>query len=118
MVCKERDMYSFEIPQPCGGSGHVRCTCFLSEELSYGAGRGFTVCTMPPGSACGVHEHHGECELYLILSGTARITDNGREDILLPGDMSLCRDGDTHSIENAGQEDLRYISLILYHKAF
>lgn len=116
MICKAKDMYTFETPAPCGGSGLVRCTCFLSEELSYGAGRGFTLCTMPEGSACGVHGHTGECEMYLILSGSARITDNGDEHILEPGDMSLCQDGGTHSIENIGKGDLKYISLIFHHR--
>lgn len=114
MVVLKEQMYSFITPKPCNGTGHVEITCFLDPQRAYGTGRGFCICTMPEGSSCGVHGHTGECELYLILSGVAKITDNGEEYVIKAGDMCMCEDGGTHSIANVGQEDLKYISLILY----
>lgn len=114
MIQYAKELASYNIPAPCGGTGYVHIQDFLNPIYAHGAGRGFVIATMPPGSSCGVHEHRGDCETYYILKGTARVTDNGTEYTLGSGDMMLCDDGCTHSIANAGSEDLVYISVILY----
>ena len=114
MIKRAKELAAYDIPAPCGGTGFVHIQDFLYPVYAHGAGRGFVIATMPVGSSCGVHEHRGDCETYYILKGTAKVTDNGEEHVLMPGDMIFCDDGCTHSIANIGSEDLVYISVILY----
>ena len=81
-----------------GGKGSCRVHHILRAEDAYGAGRLFAVNTLQPGSSIGVHDHHGEFEIYYILDGIATITDNGEVYELQAGDMMECRDGDSHGI--------------------
>ncbi len=97
------------------GHGLITCINFLEEADAMKAGRGFVKCIIPPGCSIGYHQHVGDFETYYILSGVADINDNGREDVLHPGDVLVCKDGDWHSIANNGTEDVVYIAIILYN---
>lgn len=97
-----------------GGMGTVKAINFLEEAESKGAGRLFAVSIIPVGGSIGYHQHIGDNEVYYILKGKAKAVDNGKEDILEPGDCMVCFDGNYHGIENVGDCDLEYISLILY----
>ncbi len=67
---------------------------------------------IPPGCSIGYHEHHGNTETYHILQGEALYSDNGTESKIGPGTTTFCPDGEGHSIENCGSEDLVFIALI------
>ena len=68
--------------------------------------------TIPPGCSIGYHEHHGNTETYHILQGEALYNDNGTETKVGAGTTTFCPDGEGHSIENCGTEDLVFIALI------
>lgn len=97
------------------GKGEVIFRRFMKEEDAP-AGRLFAVTTIQPGGSIGNHSHIGECEAYYILKGTAKIIDNGEEYVLEADDMMLCKDGDSHGIENIGDTPLEFMALILYSK--
>jgi quercetin dioxygenase-like cupin family protein len=97
-----------------GGKGDIGLKHFLEEAESYGNGRLFAISIIPPGCSIGYHTHAGDFEIYYILKGTAKVSDNGIEDILHPGDSMTCREGESHSIENIGDSDLEYVAIILY----
>ncbi len=99
-----------------GGRGTTRVLNILDKEELHGTGRLFAVSIIPPGGSIGKHTHSGDFETYYILEGKALVDDNGTKRELVPGDMTQCRDGDFHSIENVGDIDLRYIAVILYSK--
>jgi len=101
-------------PELKGGRDITRLIHFLEEDESYGTGRLFGISIIPPGGSIGYHTHVGDFEIYYILKGTAKVIDNGYEDILLPGDSMSCREGESHSIENIGECDLEYVAIILY----
>ena len=103
-------------PNLKGGNGTVRILNILEKEELYGLGRLFAVSIIPPGASIGQHTHEGDFETYYILKGRARVNDNGNVAELGPGDMTQCKDGDFHSIENIGDEDLEYLAVILYTK--
>lgn len=116
-------MYKRKEDQKCsvregvmGGRGEILSRHFLSQEDAAGTGRLFAVNTVAPGCSIGRHSHQGEFEIYYILSGTAKVTDDGEEFILGEGDMQQCRSGHSHSIENAGDTPLEHIALILFEK--
>ncbi|MCL2580039.1 MAG: cupin domain-containing protein [Oscillospiraceae bacterium] len=114
MICKAEAQRRSQEPHLKGGKDTVRLIHFLEETQSYGTGRLFGISIIPPGGSIGYHTHTGDFEVYYILKGTAKVVDNGVEDILHPGDSMICREGDSHSIENIGDRDLEYVAIILY----
>lgn len=101
-------------PNLKGGKETVKIINILENEDNYGTGRLFGVSIIPVGGSIGKHRHDGDFETYYILKGKARVNDNGNEQILGPGDMTGCKDGDYHAIENIGDCDLEYLAVILY----
>ena len=97
------------------GKGKVTVTNFFEEEDFLGKGRLYGKTVIEPGNSIGYHSHSGDQEAYFILKGQALYKYNGKETILEPGDLSICRDGDSHSIEAVGEENLEYVMLILYN---
>lgn|SRR5699024_9286834 len=97
------------------GKGKVTVTEFFQEEDFLGKGRLYGKTVIEPGNSIGYHTHSGDQEAYFILKGKALYNDNGEETILEPGDLAICRDGESHSIEGAGKENLEYVMLILYN---
>ena len=97
-----------------GGKGEVSFYHFMDEQSSNGAGRLFCKAVLTPGSSLGVHKHVGDHETCFILSGKGLINDNGVLVEVGPGDLIYCPDGQEHSIENIGSEDLVYMANILY----
>lgn len=69
--------------------------------------------TVPPHVAMNFHQHTGDFELYYILSGEGLYKDNDDEYPITVGDVLRCDDGDSHGIENTGDEDLTFIALIV-----
>ena len=101
-------------PHLKGGRGTTKVVNILEPNGMYGTGRLFGVSIIPVGGSIGQHTHQGDFETYYILKGKAKVNDNGTEYILEPGDMTHCKDGDFHAIENIGDCDLEYIAVILY----
>lgn len=98
-----------------GGKGHVTVVNFFEQEDFLGKGRLYGKSIIEPGNSIGYHTHEGDQEAYFILKGKALYNDNGEEMILEPGDLAVCRDGDSHSIEAYGEENLEYVMLILFN---
>jgi len=114
MIRKAQDQRRSYEHQLKGGKGTIRLLNLLEERESYGTGRLFAISIIPPGCSIGCHTHAGDFEIYYILKGTAKVYDNGAEDILNPGDSMTCLEGDCHSIENIGDCDLEYTAFILH----
>lgn len=115
MIRKKGNMTVEHIEGLKGGKGYVTVTNFFEQEDFLGKGRLYGTSVIKPGHSIGYHTHEGDQEAYFILKGKALYNDNGEESMLLPGDLAICRDGDSHSIEAAGEEDLEYVMLILYN---
>jgi mannose-6-phosphate isomerase-like protein (cupin superfamily) len=62
--------------------------------------------TIPPGGSIGYHEHAGETEYFIILSGRGMVNDNGVEKAVAAGDVISTGGGAAHSIANTGVEAL------------
>lgn len=114
MIKKANELRLKDEPDLNGGRGTIKIINFLEEEESNGVGRLFAVSIIPVGCSIGYHKHTGDNKVYYFFKGKAKISDNGKEDILGPGDCMVCFDGDFHGIENIGDCDLEYIALILY----
>lgn len=96
-----------------GGNGAVHLTKFVLGEDIGNKGRFWAYCRLPQGCSLGYHKHEGEFETYYFLKGTGKASDNGEETTVYPGDVLICKDGCSHSLENIGTEDLEYLAVIL-----
>lgn len=114
MIRKGAEMGRLEKFEMRGGKGTVHMTQILQENEFMGKGRLFNRITLEPGCSIGRHDHHGEAEIFYILSGCATADDNGVPVRLEPGDMFYTADGGSHAIANEGSEPLEFIALILY----
>ena len=113
MVRKKEAMRVRPVEHAQGGRGTVTFYDWLLPEEAPGHGRVFSRLVIPPGASIGYHEHQGEFEAYVVLSGEATVNDNGKEVVLGPGDMNLCPDGAGHGTENRSDRDLVLMALIL-----
>ena len=115
MIRREGD-YPREIrPQYRGAPGEVLVESLLKPEEYFGKGRMFARCTLQPGSGVGYHEHHGEMEMFYILSGRAQVTDQtGQTRTVGPGDTLLTSPGEGHSVLAVGDTPLVYLAVILF----
>jgi len=99
-----------------GGKGEIQITHFLEvDKNEFNAkGRLFAKNVLKPGTSVGLHEHVGDSETYVILSGEGLVNDNGDQKFVKPGDVIITRNGEKHSIENTGTSDLEVLALILF----
>lgn len=66
---------------------------------------------MPRGKGFAPHYHEDMQEVFVILQGTAQIT-NGRDSFVLHrGDAVRIDPREAHQMENLGEEDVEYIAL-------
>ncbi len=114
MVKRNHELKRETIPGLKGGKGSVQVTEFFEAEDFHGKGRLYGMSTIAIGDSIGLHQHEGDQEAYYILEGSALYFDGEKEYILEPGDISVCRTGESHSIESVGDVPLKYIMLILY----
>lgn len=97
-----------------GGNGHIFMTQLINERKELNdKGRMFNHVTLAPHSGIGYHVHHGESEIYFILSGTADYNDNETLTTVGPGDVTFTFDGEGHAIDNKTDKPVEMIALIL-----
>lgn len=117
---KEQE-YTLELRENMkGGEGTVKFEHIWkknSNEEMYSSCRMFSRITLNPGCSVGRHSHTGEEEIFYILSGQAKAFDNGQWVILSPGDSTICRSGEEHSMECYGETPCTYLAVIpVYEK--
>lgn len=115
MIKKAEEMRLEIREQMRGGNGKAEILHILNIDDIKGKVRLFAKITLNPGCSIGMHQHEGEEEAYYILSGTARVNDNGTEKIVKPGDVVLTGNGASHSIENAADTPLEFIAVIMLY---
>lgn len=96
-----------------GGQGEQSLKMILTKEEMLGKGRNFAHTIVPPGASTGLHTHTDSLEAYYILKGKALANDNGQMCELYPGDVLFTKLGESHSIENIGEENLEFIAIVL-----
>jgi mannose-6-phosphate isomerase-like protein (cupin superfamily) len=77
----------------------------LATSAAFASGIDFVDFTsIPPGSTIGRHEHQGNEELYLIVSGTPLVRVQGEERRLKRGDITIVRSSQWHQLVNDTDE--------------
>ena len=96
-----------------GGEGQLELHHLLEKEQLAPHSRLLCKMVMEPGNSMGLHTHNDEGEFFYILNGVAKITEDGEEILLYPGDTLYTPPGGSHSIEVVGAETLEYLALVL-----
>ena len=113
MVKYKNEMRSEERPNMRGGNGTVKITHALEKEEINGPLRLCATLTLEPGASIGEHIHEKEDEIFYIVSGTAKVVDNGVEKVVYAGDSIITGNGGSHSIENIGIDNLVVFATIV-----
>lgn len=67
---------------------------------------------LAPGECpCPFHSHAAQWELFLFLSGTARVRAGNESQLLHAGDAVIHPPGEAHTFSNAGDTDLLYLCI-------
>ena len=115
-MIRKKDNQKVELKNIRQGIGEVKLEHILNNpEEMFMKGRMFAKMTVPVGNSIGLHAHDKDNEIFYILSGTGEYYDNGTKVVLEPGDTTICKDTEEHSLVNTGTEDLVLIALILYN---
>lgn len=94
------------------GQGEVTLTEALKKGDYNAPLRLFSRITLPAGASIGYHVHEGEEELFYVLSGHGEMNDNGVPVPLGPGDATVTRSGEGHSLRNTGDEPFEVLAII------
>ncbi len=69
--------------------------------------------TLPVGASIGFHIHEKDEEIYIITRGRGLYTDNDKTThSVVPGDLTLTRQGEGHGLANVGDEPLVFSAVI------
>ncbi|WP_407309178.1 cupin domain-containing protein [Desulfosporosinus sp. SB140] len=98
-----------------GGKGELQITHFLEGDEFNGKGRLFAKNVLLPGASLGLHQHNGDFETYVILSGEGQLNDNGELKAVKPGDVVITNNGEKHSLENTGSGNLEFLALVIFN---
>lgn len=98
-----------------GGDGEVIIEHYFEEAKINPAIVMYAKITLKPGCSLGYHQHNGNSETIVVVSGTAQYNDNGTAMVLPAGSVMHCPEGESHSVGNAADaaEDLILQALIV-----
>ena len=114
MIKLKSDRVSTVISNLRGGKGDLGREDLFVDDCVYGKTKVLAVLTIPDGASIGEHTHGPDAELYYILSGTLRVTDDGVTKDLGVGDAVFTGGGKAHSVENVSGKDVELLSVIMH----
>ena len=98
-------------PGPHKGAGQSISYVFFNKAPGFKLS--FRKRVLHPGATIGYHKQETD-EVYYITGGTGKMTINGQEFAVKPGDAILTRTGSSHGLAQTGDGDLTII--ITYEK--
>ncbi len=114
MIRRSNEIREEHILEMKEGRGYVKLFHLLEKDELSGKGRLCVREVIAPGYSIGYHKHEGDFELYYVLEGEGVINDNGAKATVKKGDVVRTGNGESHSIENTGNENLELIAIILF----
>ena len=115
-MVKRKESYTAErVERMRDGDGAVIIERLLTPEELYEKGRLYATLTLEPGSSIGYHIHEGEMESFYVVCGKAEYIDGDKTVTLMPGDTTLTRSGEGHSVKSIGDTALVVVAQILYN---
>lgn len=116
MIAKSDHLEGALRPAMRGGDGAVLVETWFKPEDFGAKVRMCNRLTLNPGCSIGLHQHEGEDEIYLILSGAGTVLDEqGLAHSVNAGDAVLTGKGASHAIRNDGTEPLVLAAIIILY---
>ena len=112
-MTKASERETVKVEHVNGGAGFIMKEALITGEELGEHCKMFSRVTIKPGCELGHHEHHGETETYYVISGSGMYDDNGKAVPIEAGDVTFCKDGDSHGLQNTGEEPLALMALII-----
>ena len=97
------------VPGMNNGAGTMTAKMYMDEQ-----GKIITS-SIHPGGTIGLHKHETSDDINYILVGEGKAICDGQEELLSPGMCHICKKGSEHSIENTGDEDLIFLTVVVEH---
>ena len=91
------------------GNGAIQIGRIFHNETLEGPWHFIEYLVVPPGVTIGEHRHGNNEEIYFVIEGQARMTVNGQEHQVKPGDFILNRAGWEHGFHNEGSEAVKLL---------
>lgn len=113
MIHKKEQMPVQIRPQMRGGKGQAQLTTLFAPEEITSSVRMCAQIRLQPGCSIGLHEHATEDEIYYLLQGTGVVMEDGKSYPVQAGDAVLTGNGESHAIENTGDEDLVLFAVVV-----
>ncbi len=113
MIRTQSEMKSETRENMRGGAGAVTIRHMFAKDEIRANSRLCARLVIPPGAGIGSHEHAAEDEVYVVAKGTGILDDGTTRTRIDVGDAILTGNGESHAVENDGNEDLEIIALIM-----
>ena len=97
------------IPDMLNGKGMAQAHVFFAEQAD--PGTLLIEIVLKPGAYAGYHEHVGHDSIIYVVSGKAENYQDGKREILGPGDAVLTKAGQRHAVKNIGDVDLKSVEV-------
>ncbi len=97
-----------------GGNGTAEIHHIIEGDELKEKGKLFSKIVLPKGASIGLHEHSEDFEVYYILKGKGLVREGEDAIEVRERDAVYTSDGQKHSIENIGEEDLEFMAVVIY----
>ena len=115
MVRRSADMTSEVREWMREGSGQVEILHIFKKDELKGKARLFARLRLGKGCSIGYHSHENEEEVFYVIKGSGRATEDDTEYDVESGDAILVGGGGGHTIRNTADEPLEILAVILLY---
>jgi quercetin dioxygenase-like cupin family protein len=91
------------------GQGSIEIARLFQDEKLAGTWHFIEYLVVPPGVTIGNHRHGENEEIYFIIDGQARMTINGQEREVKPGDFIINHPGWEHGLRNESSQEVKLL---------
>lgn len=97
------------IPHFKGGEGQYIMKQFADEKVKIMLGK------LESGCSIGMHRHEMNSEIIYVLSGVASFIYEGKEEIVMSGEVHYNPMGKAHTLMNKSENDLLFFAVVPEH---
>ncbi len=120
-VYKYHELMQVEREKVAGGKGILHCHFAFRRDAATpeSAVKEMAWLVLHPGDSVGHHAHAINEDTYIIVSGSGIFTDtSGKKIPVTTGDMTICRPGEKHGIENTGDVPLVMVNVMAQNDTY
>jgi quercetin dioxygenase-like cupin family protein len=112
-MAKDSATNYFEVSNMHGGKGTIKGYVFFAGKAD--PAMFFAEMIGPPGAYAGYHQHIGHDSILYVVSGKVENFQEGKSEIVGPGEAILCKSGQAHVVRCIGDEDARVVEFCAAH---